>query len=177
MRTTVALLAAIILAAPACAQPAPAAARLDDAAIVGIFDVANTADIETGRLALERGESKEVREFGRMLVDAHVAVRQQGRDLAKKLSVTPTTAAAADMEQQHAAAIAKLSALRGPAFDRAFAAHEAAFHAAVISAVKTTLLPAIQNAEIRDLVTKVAPAFEAHRLGAANLEKKLGASR
>lgn len=176
MRTALALLASatLILAAPACAQPAPATARLDDAAIVGIFDVANTADIETGRLALERGDSKAVRDFGRMLVDAHVAVRQQGRDLAKKLSVTPTTAAAADMEKQHAAAIAKLSALRGPAFDRAFAEHEAAFHAAVIDAVTTTLLPAIQNAELKDLVTKVAPAFEAHRLGAENLRKQLG---
>lgn len=173
MRTVVSLLAALVLAAPACAQPSPTP-RLDDAAIVGIFDVANTADIETGRLALERGSSKEVRDFGRMLVDAHVAVRQQGRDLAKKLSVTPTTAAAADMQKGHAAAMARLAALSGPAFDKAFTEHEAAFHAAVIDAVKGTLLPAIQNAELRDLVTKVAPAFEAHRLGAESLRKQLG---
>jgi len=171
MRIAVALLAAAMAAAPACAQSSP---NLDDAAIVGIFDVANTADIETGRLALERGSRKEVRDFGRMLVDAHVAVRQQGRDLAKKLSVTPTTAAATDMQKQHAAAIAKLSALRGAEFDRAFAEHEAAFHAAVIDAVKTTLLPAIRNAELKELVTKVAPAFEAHRVGAENLRKRLG---
>lgn len=173
MRVALALFAAAAIAAPACAQPAPASARLDDAAIVGIFDVANTADIETGRLAVERGSSQAVRDFGRMLVDAHVAVRQQGRDLAKKLSVTPTTAAAADMQKQHAAAMAKLSSLQGIAFDRAFAEHEAAFHAAVIDAVKGTLLPAIQNAEVKELVTKVAPAFEAHRLGAENLRKQL----
>ena len=174
MRIALALLAAAALTAPACAQSPQSAPRLDDAAIVGIFDVANTADIETGRLALERGTSKEVRDFGRMLVDAHVAVRQQGRDLAARLSVTPTTAAAADMQKQHAAAMSRLSALRGMAFDRAFLEHEAAFHAAVIDAVKGTLLPAIQNAEVRDLVTKVAPAFEAHRLGAENLRRQLG---
>ena len=173
MRIALTLLAAAALAAPACAQPSPSP-RLDDAAIVGIFDVANTADIETGRLAMERGNSAAVRDFGRMLVDAHTAVRQSGRDLAKKLNVTPTTAAAADMEKGHAAAIAKLSTLRGAAFDHAFAEHEVAFHAAVIDAVKSTLLPAIRNAELRDLVTKVAPAFEAHRLGAENLRKQLG---
>ena len=174
MRTAFTLLAAAMLAAPACAQEQQSAPRLDDAAIAGIFDVANTADIETGRLALERGNSKEVRDFGRMLVDAHVAVRQQGRDLAKKLSLTPTTAAAADLQKGHAAAMAKLSALSGPAFDRAFTEHEAAFHAAVIDAVKGTLLPAIQNAELKNLVTGVAPAFEAHRVGALNLRKQLG---
>ena len=173
MRIALTLLAAAALAAPACAQQQPAP-QLDDAAIVGIFDVANTADIETGRLALERGNSQQVRDFGRMLVDAHVAVRQQGRDLAKKLSVTPTTAAAADLQKGHAAAMTKLSALQGIEFDRAFAEHEAAFHAAVIDAVKGTLLPAIQNAELKTLVTNVAPAFEAHRLGAVNLRKQLG---
>ncbi len=65
------------------------AKSLDDATIVAIFDAANTADIETGQLAAERGHSKEVREFGAMLVRDHKMVRQTGRDLAKKLGVTP----------------------------------------------------------------------------------------
>jgi len=33
----------------------------------------------------------------------------------------------------------------------------------VIDAITTTLLPAISNAQVKDLVTKVAPAFVAHR--------------
>jgi hypothetical protein len=40
--------------------------------------------------------------------------------------------------------------------------------------VKGTLLPAIQNAELKELVIKVAPAFEAHRAMAADMRKKLG---
>jgi len=42
----------------------------------------------------------------------------------------------------------------------------------VIAAVQKTLLPAIQNAELKDLVTKVAPAFVAHRDAAKNLLDK-----
>jgi putative membrane protein len=38
--------------------------------------------------------------------------------------------------------------------------------------VTTTLLPAIKNAELKELVTKVAPAFEAHRAAAENLLRK-----
>lgn len=55
------------------ARPAPAEAppTLDDGTIVAIFDNANTADIETGKLAAKRGHRKEVRQFGAMLARDH----------------------------------------------------------------------------------------------------------
>ena len=153
----------------------PARVALDDPTIVAIFDAANTADIETGQLAAERGHSKEVREFGAMLVRDHKMVRQQGRDLAHQLGVTPTPPADDQGAKDHAAAMAKLRSLKGDAFDHAFLQHEAAFHESVIGAVKGTLLPAIQNAELKALVVKVAPAFEAHMIAARNLDQKLAA--
>src|SRR5688500_15146498 len=79
-------LTAALLPGHATAQEA----TLDDPTIVAIFDAANTADMETGALAEKRGSSKEIREFGAMLVRDHRMVRQQGRDLAAKLRVTPT---------------------------------------------------------------------------------------
>jgi putative membrane protein len=66
-----------------------------------------------------------------------------------------------------------LRALNGQAFDRAFLQHEVDFHNAVIDAVTSTLLPAIQNAQVKDLVTKVAPAFVAHRDRAQSLLNEL----
>ena len=148
-------------------------ADLDDATIIAIFDAANSADIETGKLAETRGASKEVRDFGAMLARDHQSVRQMGRDLAKKLGVTPTPPADDAAARNHAAAMASLGRLSGPEFDRAFLAHEVAFHAAVIAAMNSTLLPAIENAELKALVVKVAPAFEAHRLAAENMGSKL----
>lgn len=158
------------------AMSAPAAtpaASLDDATIVAIFDAANTADMETGALAAKRGQSKEVREFGAMLADVHRLVRQQGRDLATKLSVAPTPPADDASARAHAQAMASLRAASDAEFDRAFLRHEVAFHKAVIDAVTTTLLPAIDNAELRKLVTDVAPAFQAHMLAAAKMEQQL----
>src|SRR5690242_12868685 len=86
------------------AHPATA---LDDATIVAIFDAANTADIETGKLGAERARNKEVKDFGTMLGNVHTAVRQQGRDLAKKLGVTPTPPKDDQGAKDHAAAMAK----------------------------------------------------------------------
>jgi putative membrane protein len=160
---------ALILATTPQRAAAQSAAKLDDPTIVAIFDAANTWDMETGALAAARARKKNVREFGAMLVKAHRGVRQEGRDLAKKLKVTPTPPKNFAMAKDHAAAMRKLRALHGAAFDRAFLAHEVAYHKAVIDAVTTTLLPALQNAEVKKLVTSVAPAFQAHMAQAQSL--------
>lgn len=158
-------------AATAARTPQPAqAAKLDDPTIVAIFDAANTWDMETGALAAKKGRSKAVRDFGAMLVRDHRMVRQQGRDLATRLQVTPTPPGKDfALAKEHAAAMRRLRAAKGRAFDRAFLEHEVAYHKAVVDAVTTTLLPSLQNQEVKDLVTKVAPAFQAHMAAAQNL--------
>lgn len=175
----VALAAAVSvpLVARAAASPTAATAiaqgKLDDPTIVAIFDEANTADIETGQLAAKRGHSKEVRDLGATFAQAHTGVRQQGRDLAKKLGVAPTPPKPDQGAQDHANVMAMLRSKHGADFDKAFLEHEVAFHKAVIDAVNTTLLPAIQNAELKQLVTNVGPAFQAHLIAAQSLEQKL----
>ena len=160
--------ASVVAIAPVYAQ-SKAAAKLDDPTIVAIFDAANTYDMETGSLAVKKAHSKDVREFAAMLVRDHRNARQQGRDLAKSLHATPTPPKNFALAKAHVAAMRSLRGLKGRAFDRAFLKHEVDYHNAVIDAVTHTLLPAIQNAQLKDLVTKVAPAFVAHRDRAQNL--------
>src|SRR3954462_12740376 len=145
------------------------APKINDPTIVAIFDAANTYDIETGGLAVKKARSKQVHEFGEMLVRDHANVRQQGRDLAASLKVRPTPPKDFALAKAHAAAMTQMRALSGNEFDRAFLQHEIDFHNAVIDAVTTRLLPATQNAQLRDLETKVAPAFVAHRDRAQSL--------
>jgi putative membrane protein len=159
----VALISGLGAALPATAYAQTAASKLDDPTIVAIFDAANTYDIETGSLAVSKGHSRSVRDFGAMLVRDHRNVRAQGRELARSLNVIPTRPKDFPLATAHVAAMRSLRAAKGKAFDRAFLQHEVDFHNAVIDAVTKTLLPAIQNAKVKDLVTKVAPAFAAHR--------------
>jgi putative membrane protein len=168
-RIGAALLAALVLLPAAAAAQAPT-----DANIVAIFDAANTADIETGGLAARQASSKEVRELGQSFADAHTSVRQQGRDLARKLGVTPASPAGDKSAAEHAAVIARLKGLKGAEFDRAWLDHEIAFHQAVIDAVTKTLLPATRNSELKAFEEKVAPAFVGHMEMAKNLRAKLG---
>jgi putative membrane protein len=161
--------ATFLTARPAAAQ----AAKLDDPTIVAIFDAANTWDIESSSLAAKKGTTKDIRDFGAMLVHDHTMVRGQGRDLAKKLGVTPTPPKDFAMAKDQAVAMKKLNELSGKAFDRAYLEHEVAYHKAVIDAINGTLLPALKNQEVKDLVIKVAPAFNAHMVAAQDKLNKL----
>jgi putative membrane protein len=165
----VALATVLGSARPAAAVAQGTAPKLDDPTIVAIFDAANTYDMETGSLAISKGHSKAVRDFGSMLVRDHRNVRAQGRELAKSLKVTPTPPRNFALAKAHVAAMRSLRNAKGSAFDRAFLQHEVDYHNAVIDAVNTTLLPATQNAQLKDLETKVAPAFVAHRDRAQSL--------
>ncbi|GAC1648143.1 MAG: DUF4142 domain-containing protein [Gemmatimonadaceae bacterium] len=155
-------------AKPDAATQAPAqgeakAGKLDDPTIVAIFDAANTWDMETGALAARKAKSPDVKKFGRMLVRDHRQVRGQGRALAKKLKVHPTPPGKDfALAKDHADAMKRLRAAKRADFDKVFLEHEVSYHKAVIDAVTTQLLPATQNQEVKDLETKVAPAFQSH---------------
>src|SRR3954454_12440059 len=112
--------AAALVFQTGAARAQSAKLALDDPTIVAIFDAANTYDIETGSLAVKKARSKQVHEFGEMLVRDHKNVRQQGRDLAASLKVTPTPPRDFALGKAHADAMKKLRSLNGTAFDRAF---------------------------------------------------------
>lgn len=165
-----------IPSAPAPGAPAPSASGLNDPTIVAIFDAANTWDVETGALALKKSHTKAVRDFAAMMVRDHRAVRQQGRDLAATLHVTPTPPGKDfPLYQDHVRAMQTLRAARGAAFDKAYIDHEVAYHQAVIDAVTTQLLPATQNAQLKALEGKVAPNFQAHLAAAKHIQQEIGA--
>jgi putative membrane protein len=163
MRTSRAALVAAFALAPMLVHAQAAKPAIDDAAIVGIFDAANSWDVSTGGLAATKATRQDVKDFGKMLSQVHAQVQQQGRDLAKKLGVTPTPVAKDfALLVDYNATMKKLKGLSGAAFDKAFLEHEIAYHKAVIDAVTNTFLPAIKNAELKKFVEGVAPAFKQH---------------
>jgi putative membrane protein len=168
-----ALLLATAVSAFTAITPQSSAVQLNDATIVAIFDAANTYDIETSQLALQKSRTKAVRDLANQFAEDHKVVRQQGRDLAKKLGVTPTPPESLELAAVHAEAMKELRSKSGADFDKAYVAHEIAFHQAVLDAVTSTLLPAIENPELKAFIEKVGPAFHGHHEAAKQLQKKL----
>ena len=70
--------------------------------------------------------------------------------------------------------LAKLKQLEGAAFDKAYVDQEVTYHQAVIDAIRGTLIPGAANAELKALLVKVSPAFDAHLEHAKMLQASLG---
>ena len=71
------------------ADTAGTSAPLTDANIVALLDEANKADSAAGALAVTKATSKEVKDFAKLMMSEHHALREAGQQLAKKLNVTP----------------------------------------------------------------------------------------
>lgn len=165
----VAMAVTAMIGGHACAET-----KLDDATILAIFDQANTADVWVGRMAVKKGRSEDVQMLGKMVAVDHLAVQQMARELATKLDIIPTPPDNDTSAEALAKTVALLQSKSGVDFDRAYLQHEVVFHQSVIDAVKKTLLPAIQNEQLRALVDKVLPAFEQHLAHTKAAAKKLG---
>jgi len=134
-----------------------------DPQIAGIVVAANQIDIDAGKLAKSHTKNKEVSKFAQLMITDHTAVNKQAGALVKKLGVTPEDSATSKSLKDGADQnIANLKTLKGAAFDKAYVDHEVAYHQAVLDAVDKVLIPSAKNAELKDLIVKVRPAFVAH---------------
>ena len=164
----------IVAAAFSLAAASAAAQSITDAQIASIVVTANQVDIDAGKLAASRGSDAAVKAFGQQMVTDHTSVNKTAVDLATRLGVVP-----ADNPTSQALKaggdknLAALRALSGRAFDRAYVEHEVAYHQQVLDALDKTLIPGAQNAELKDLLVKVRPAFVAHLSHAKQLQASL----
>ena len=146
----------------------------NDAQIAGIVVTANTVDIDAGKLAQKMSKNKEVKQFGKQMVTDHTGVNKQATALVKKLKVKPEDSdTSKSLKDGGAANISKLKGLKGAEFDKAYVDNEVTYHQAVIDALDKTLIPNAKNAELKDLLVKVKPAFVAHLDHAKQIQQSL----
>ena len=149
---------------------------IDDAQIAAIVVTANQVDVDAGKLAQHRASNSEVRKFAALMVADHEGVNKQAVALATRLKVAPqendtsrALKAAGDKNAAH------LKTLSGAAFDKAYVDREVVYHAQVLDALDTTLIPGASNADLKALLVKVRPAFVAHLEHAKQLQASLDA--
>ena len=163
-------LATSLSLASAFAQSGPS-----DPQIAGIVVTANQIDIDAGKLAKSHTKNKEVSKFAQQMITDHTAVNKQAGALAKKLGVTPEDSDTSKSLKSGAQKnVANLKGLKGAAFDKTYVDHEVEYHQAVLDAIDKVLIPSAKNAELKDLITKVRPAIQAHLDHAKMIQSSLG---
>lgn len=170
MITKIATMAA--LATP-IAIPAQAAAP-NDAQIAHIAYTAGNLDIAAGKQAVHMSRNATIRSFAREMVRDHRAVNAKALALVRKLHVTPqANGTSAGLTKAANSERAKLSHLRGAAFDREYINNEVVYHKTVNSALQSTLIPSAHNAELKALLQTGLTLFQQHQAHAEQIAAKL----
>jgi putative membrane protein len=165
----IAIAASLFLAATGAAAQAP-----NDAQIASIVVTANQVDIDAGKLAQSRGSNPEVKAFGKQMVTDHTAVNKQAVALAKKLKLKPQdNPTSQSLKSGGDKNLKSLEKLKGAAFDKAYLAHEIAYHEQVIDAINKTLIPNAKNEELKQLLVKGLPLFTGHLEHAKQIKASL----
>ena len=147
----------------------------NDAQIAAIVVTANQVDIDAGKMAKSKAQSKDVAAFAQRMITDHSGVNKSASDLVTKLHVTPEpNDTSRALQKGGDDNLAALKPLKDAAFDKAYIDHEVTYHQAVLSAIDKTLIPNAQNAELKALLVKVRPAFEDHLAHAQRLQASLG---
>ena len=171
MHYRIALLGAAMLGLPAAA---PADTGPTDPQIAHIAYTAGAIDAAAAQQALAKSRNEAVRSFAETMLRDHQAVNEQALALVEKLGVTPQANATSEaLSKQAADTHERLAALDGEAFDRAYAANEAAFHKTVNGALSQTLIPSADNPELKALLETGRTLFGEHQAHAEHLAASL----
>jgi putative membrane protein len=153
--------------------PPPPAPALSDANIVYILDNANALDSAAGSIAVTKGTSSDVRDYGRTMVRDHHSLRAQGQALAKKLNVTPTAPANDTWPATKDKTMSLLNgAAKGKDFDKAYIDNEVEYHTSLLETA-TQAMNAAQNSELKNLIQLAAPTIQAHLDRAKSIQSKM----
>ncbi len=138
-----------------------------DARFVMFAAMGSTAEIEMGRLAVQKGASEDVRQFGQRMIDDHTRSNEELMRLASPKGITPPTA----LDAKHQAAMRKMSALTGERFDREYAKMMVNDHKKTVSEFQREAARGA-DADIKAFAAAQLPALQEHLRMAQRLSDK-----
>lgn len=151
---------------------APATA-MTDAQILAMLAAANQGEIDAGKMASTKATNASVKSFARDMVTAHTKMLNDGNALAKKLNITPDTAAADSINAMNQSTAATLTAAaKGAAFDSAYVNAQVAGHEYVLDMVKRAEEQA-QNADLKSALTAAEPQVQQHLDRIKDIQSKM----
>ncbi|MBK7857173.1 MAG: DUF4142 domain-containing protein [Archangiaceae bacterium] len=137
----------------------------------------NQMEQQMGALAKKNGASKQVKQFGELLIKDHGLADKQVTALAKKknidLTLPPPKDEAEKAEMQAAMdGMKRLETLKGDEFDREFAKMMLEDHQKAVTMVETTL-KSTQDSKVQSLLNKLLPVLKDHLRIAEQVSKRV----
>lgn len=161
------------LAVPVTGAPAPKPI-LTEGQIAMITDLANTAEIEQGKLAQTKAKAASVKKFAAMMVKHHTEAKNEQAKLVKELSLTPTqsqdaTALKSDADKM----LGSLRGASGASFDQTYIDGQVAEHQKVLTTLDQQLIPSAQTEKVVSSLKKLRETVVAHLEEAKAIQAEL----
>ena len=165
---------AMVLAMVGVQASAQELADMSDLEYAHIAYTADNIDIRYAHLALALSTNPEIHEFANTMIRDHTAVNEAALGLLEKLGASAQDNAFSQTLNANAEdIIAGFLKLSGAEFDKAYAENELAYHKAVNDLVENTMIPNIDNEEVRALFVQGLEIFKAHEHHAEMMVKAL----
>jgi len=162
------LLAALLSVGTAYAQ----SLAKSDQKLLTDMAMANMAEVEAGKVAVQKTQSDQVKSFAQQMVDDH----SKGLDEVKKVADAKNVTLPTELDSKHKALIAKLNGMSGDKFDRTYmdqagvkAHHDA--HRLIAKAENSA-----KDGEVKALATKLEPTITQHMNNADQLNASIKGS-
>lgn len=128
----------------------------------------NLAEISAGQLAVSRGQSQEVKDFGRMMVEDHTKANEELAQVMKKKGVTVPSRA----DEGRQMMVLHLSKVQAGDFDREYMGAMVAEHAKAVAEFEGKAKTA-KDPELKEWVSKTLEGLKQHHEKAKEQFEKL----
>ncbi len=126
------------------------------------------AEVELGKLAVQKASSDDVKQFGQRMIDDHSKANNNLKQVASALGVKlPQHLSAKDEATKE-----QLSKLSGDQFDKAYVRDMVKDHKADVAAFRTESSTG-RDASIKSFATQMLPTLRDHLKNAENIEPKV----
>lgn len=150
------------------AQPSASRAATGDSAFAMKAAHANMAEVELGKLALQKAMRDEVKKFAQQMMDDHSKALDELKMVAASKNITLPT----EIDAEHKKLSEKLSASSGAAFDRAYMQAMVDGHRKVAADFRKESKSG-SDAELKSWAGKTLPTVEAHLKQAETVNRSL----
>lgn len=143
--------------------------------IISVLRSVHAMELETSRLAVERAQSAEVREFARSMVREHENAERQLERVALERGIDPAqNSLSQQLRLNIQPTLASLRQQQGAAFDEAYLRQQISAHEFALFTLETSLLPATSDGALRELLSvHLRPMLARHHEQALALHSRL----
>jgi putative membrane protein len=154
----------------------PGEAAPTPAAMLSQLNVGNTMEIQLGTLAAKQAASPQVKQIAQRLVTDHKKNRAQLQALAQKLNLNLTASQGGDIAAADSTALpASLQGASGANFDKAFISHQVETHQSNIEKIRSQMIPAAQDQQLKSFLQKTLKDMEGHLAALQRVQQQVGA--